>query len=239
MEVFDSTILHCVSSKKTAWEQFSSNIATALICLATNRMFNFSKMIFDGMVKNLESKHKFLMASKDYTRVDIPLFPVMIVQGLIFQGEGSTVPVESRHILADKAASTGVYVRHEGAATTVTSLDAGHGSGNIGKTPSMPHDSPLLRVSTLGSNEGSMILKELTVLCTTLSQKVESLEEDLKQTKKVYGAAYTKLIIKVKKLEKTVKISKARRKAKIVVSDKEVDLEDPSKQGRSMIEDID
>ncbi|GJZ01909.1 hypothetical protein Tco_0519870, partial [Tanacetum coccineum] len=30
-------ILHCLSPKKTAWEQFSSNIAAAIICLATNR----------------------------------------------------------------------------------------------------------------------------------------------------------------------------------------------------------
>ncbi|GJS82433.1 hypothetical protein Tco_0748974 [Tanacetum coccineum] len=43
------TILHCLSPKKTAWEQFSSNIATAIICLATNRTFNFSKLIFDAM----------------------------------------------------------------------------------------------------------------------------------------------------------------------------------------------
>ncbi|GKF59353.1 hypothetical protein Tco_0176139, partial [Tanacetum coccineum] len=28
-------ILHCLSPKKTAWEQFSSNIAAAVICLAT------------------------------------------------------------------------------------------------------------------------------------------------------------------------------------------------------------
>ncbi|GKD04739.1 hypothetical protein Tco_1179713 [Tanacetum coccineum] len=55
------TILHCLSPKKTAWEQFSSNIATVIICLATNRTFNFSKLIFDGMVKNLDSKYKFLM----------------------------------------------------------------------------------------------------------------------------------------------------------------------------------
>ncbi|GKB55098.1 hypothetical protein Tco_0905851 [Tanacetum coccineum] len=55
------TILHCLSPKKTSWEQFSSNIATTLICLATNRTFNFSKLIFDGMVKNLDSKYKFLM----------------------------------------------------------------------------------------------------------------------------------------------------------------------------------
>ncbi|GJR04458.1 putative ribonuclease H-like domain-containing protein [Tanacetum coccineum] len=32
-------ILHCLSPKKTAWEQFSSNIAAAIICLATNRKF--------------------------------------------------------------------------------------------------------------------------------------------------------------------------------------------------------
>ncbi|GKD11521.1 hypothetical protein Tco_1195928, partial [Tanacetum coccineum] len=57
-------ILHCLSPKKIAWEQFSSNIATAIICLATNRTFNFFKMIFDGMVKNLDSRSKFLMYSR-------------------------------------------------------------------------------------------------------------------------------------------------------------------------------
>ncbi|GKE94613.1 hypothetical protein Tco_1579468, partial [Tanacetum coccineum] len=47
--------------KKTAWEQFSSNIAAAVICLATNRKFNFSRMIFEHMVSNISSPHKFLM----------------------------------------------------------------------------------------------------------------------------------------------------------------------------------
>ncbi|GKB47137.1 hypothetical protein Tco_0897890 [Tanacetum coccineum] len=54
-------ILHCLSPKKTAWEQFSSNIATAVICLATNRKYNFSRMIFEHMVSNISSPHKFLM----------------------------------------------------------------------------------------------------------------------------------------------------------------------------------
>ncbi|GKA49025.1 hypothetical protein Tco_0741983, partial [Tanacetum coccineum] len=54
-------ILHCLSPKKTAWEQFSSNIAAALICLATNRKYNFSRMIFEHMVSNISSPHKFLM----------------------------------------------------------------------------------------------------------------------------------------------------------------------------------
>ncbi|GJZ89548.1 hypothetical protein Tco_0661330 [Tanacetum coccineum] len=116
----------------------------------------------------------------------------MLVQGPIFQGEGSTVLVESHHTpivapstspphisstlrspirqetevpqlsspphtnVADEAASTGVDVRHGGAATTVTSLDVGQGS-----------------------------------------DKCEALETDLRQTKKVYSDAFTRLIKKV------------------------------------------
>ncbi|GJU55811.1 hypothetical protein Tco_1229525 [Tanacetum coccineum] len=100
----------------------------------------------------------------------------------------------------------------------------------------MPYDSPLPRVNTLGSDEGSMTLQELMVFCTTLSKKVEILETDLKQTKQIYGAAYTRLIKKVKKLEKTAKSSQARRRARIVIFDDEDDLEDPSKQGRKIAE---
>nr|GEU63904.1 hypothetical protein [Tanacetum cinerariifolium] len=57
------------------------------LALMGNRTFNFSKMIFNGMVKNLDSKHKFLM------------YPRFI------QGERSTVPVES-HRTPTSAPST-------------------------------------------------------------------------------------------------------------------------------------
>ncbi|GJV86825.1 hypothetical protein Tco_1530763 [Tanacetum coccineum] len=50
-----------MGSKSSGWDQFGSNIATALICLSTGRVYNFSKLIFDGMVANLKSKTKFLM----------------------------------------------------------------------------------------------------------------------------------------------------------------------------------
>ncbi|GJW51943.1 retrovirus-related pol polyprotein from transposon TNT 1-94 [Tanacetum coccineum] len=62
-------ILHCISPKKTIWEQFSSNIAIAVICLATNRKFNFSRMIFEHMVSNISSPHKFLMYPRGQQRV--------------------------------------------------------------------------------------------------------------------------------------------------------------------------
>ncbi|GJW79062.1 hypothetical protein Tco_0140744 [Tanacetum coccineum] len=165
----------------------------------------------------------------------------MLVQGLIFQGEGSTVPVESHHTpTLDESASTGVDARYGGAATTVTSLEAGQGSGNIDKTPTMPHDSPLPRVHTLGSDEGRMQHNELMDLVTKLSDRVVALETDLTQTKKVYGASFTKLIKKVKRLEKKDKLSKSRRKLRLVLSDEEgsdsdiLAQEDPSKQGRKI-----
>ncbi|GJV16539.1 hypothetical protein Tco_1361862 [Tanacetum coccineum] len=54
------TILHCISSKSTCWNEFSTNLASAVICLAKGQKFIFSKLIFDGMLRNLDSK-KFLM----------------------------------------------------------------------------------------------------------------------------------------------------------------------------------
>ncbi|GKE58058.1 hypothetical protein Tco_1497243, partial [Tanacetum coccineum] len=117
------SILHCLSPKKTAWEQFSSNIATVVICLATNRK----------------------------------------------------------------------------------------------------------------SDEGSLKLNELTNLVTKLSDRVVVLEDDLRKIKKTYSYALTKLIPRVKKLEARVKIGKARKRAKVVLSEDDEDVEDDSsKQGRKL-----
>ncbi|GJX39623.1 hypothetical protein Tco_0252926 [Tanacetum coccineum] len=55
------TILKCLSAKSTSWNEFSSTMASAIICLATNQKFNLSKYIFDAMVKHLEGGVKFLM----------------------------------------------------------------------------------------------------------------------------------------------------------------------------------
>ncbi|GJU59432.1 hypothetical protein Tco_1237198 [Tanacetum coccineum] len=79
----------------------------------------------------------------------------------------------------------------------------------------MPHESPLQSVHSLGRDEGSLSLNELTVLCTSLSKKVEGLESELKQTKQTYSTALTKLIKRVKKLEQTINTSQFRRRARV------------------------
>nr|GEW36876.1 hypothetical protein [Tanacetum cinerariifolium] len=211
-----------------------SNIATTLICLTTNRKFNFPKLIFDSMdegsIVPVESHHTPTSAPLT-SRPHLSPTPRSSIRQKTKVPQPSSPPHTN---VADEAASTGVDVRNRGADTTVNSLDAGHSIGNINKTPSMSYYSPLSRVYTLRSDEGRMQHNELMDLVTKLSDRVVALETGLKQTKKVYGAAYTKLITKVKKLEKTVKTSQARRRAKIVVSDAEEDLEDPFKQGRKI-----
>ncbi|GJZ02262.1 hypothetical protein Tco_0520223 [Tanacetum coccineum] len=253
------TILHCLSPKKTAWEQFSSNIATAIICLATNRTYNFSKLIFDAMIKNLENPHKFLMyprflqicfnkqrrllgphtrtyvahtltqklfsnmkrISKGYSGVDIPLFPTML-----------TAPESSpSRITSSPSLSPQTHPSTSQQPPTPPFMQTIHDEE---EPATLPHESPLQSVHSLGRDEGSVSLNELTDICTSISKKVGALDNELQQTKKTYSTAITKLIYRVKKLEQKVKTTKARQRARIVLSEDEEDVEDSSKHGRKI-----
>ncbi|GKB94057.1 hypothetical protein Tco_0980194 [Tanacetum coccineum] len=54
-------LLHCLSPKSTSWEQFGTNIASALVGLETNQKFNFSLMIMNGMLGHIANGKPFLM----------------------------------------------------------------------------------------------------------------------------------------------------------------------------------
>ncbi|GJY19027.1 putative ribonuclease H-like domain-containing protein [Tanacetum coccineum] len=97
------TIMQCLSPKSTGFNEFSSNIATAIVCLATNRVYNFSKMIFDGMMRNVKSKGKFLM---------YPMFIEKLLKMSQFgaikhnEGEGSENPTDPHHTPSAQYEST-------------------------------------------------------------------------------------------------------------------------------------
>ncbi|GJT08257.1 hypothetical protein Tco_0842719 [Tanacetum coccineum] len=88
------TINHCLSSKSTSWDQVPTNIATAVICLTSNQKYNFSKLIFDGMIRHLDAKKKFVMyprfisifLGKQLANVSVPLdhFPVHNLTSKVF-----------------------------------------------------------------------------------------------------------------------------------------------------------
>ncbi|GJW10156.1 putative reverse transcriptase domain-containing protein [Tanacetum coccineum] len=91
------------------------------------------------------------------------------------------------------------------------------------KNPS-PNESPLHAVHSHGSDEGSLKLNELTNLVIKLSERIGVLKDYLKKTKQTYSSAFTKLILRVKKLESKVKIGKARKRARAVLSENEEDV---------------
>nr|GEX16993.1 synaptobrevin, longin-like domain protein [Tanacetum cinerariifolium] len=149
------TIMQCLSPKSTGFNEFSSNIAIALVCLATNRVYSFSKMIFDGMVKNVNNKiSKFLMYPRQYTK-----------RARIAQS--SALPP-----VVDESASPLRDVSHGEACPTVSSLEADQDRANKAKTSTLPSDSAP-RFTSLDANEGSMQQKidELMALCTSLQRQ--------------------------------------------------------------------
>ncbi|GJZ49429.1 hypothetical protein Tco_0603619 [Tanacetum coccineum] len=124
-----------MGAKTTAWNEFSSTMASVIICLATNQKFNFSKYIFESMVKNLDNAGKFLMyprVGKGFSRKDTPLFPTMMVQAQqeqeVPQPSGPTTNVVDKAVYKERDNSL------ERAATIATGLDAEQDRSNINKT---------------------------------------------------------------------------------------------------------
>nr|GEX93779.1 synaptobrevin, longin-like domain protein [Tanacetum cinerariifolium] len=92
------TIMQCISPKSTWFDEFSSNIATTLVCLATNKTYNFSKMIFDSLVKNVNNKiSKFLMYPRFLTMFLRMTQFEQITQTQKYVGEGSDTPTKPQH----------------------------------------------------------------------------------------------------------------------------------------------
>ncbi|GKA61997.1 retrovirus-related pol polyprotein from transposon TNT 1-94 [Tanacetum coccineum] len=223
------TILHCLSPKKTAWEQFSSNIAICQFKFdlymqrkqlqqhsRTYRVPSLSIKVFNNMKR----------PTKGYSGQEVALFPTMLNIS-----EPSTSPLG---ITSSPSHSPEPSIEHSHDHTTVDVSFPSPTQPSPGAEQYIPtpNESPLHVVHSHGSAKGSLKLNELTTLVTKLSEKIGVLEDDLKKTKQTYSAAVTKLILRVKKLETKLKAGTARKRAWVVLSE---DVEDDSsKQGRKV-----
>ncbi|GJQ99123.1 putative ribonuclease H-like domain-containing protein, partial [Tanacetum coccineum] len=333
-QIVDFLNASTISSKSTDWNEFSTNIASAVICLANNQKFNFSKLIFDEKAKVFQEEllhclHLCWQYKQWRVKVqDNPLnpnqhllllHPLMKYKLLLLHHipqkthtprrakrvRGTEIPQSSGppKKVGDEAVYTGEDDRVVRAATTATSLEAEQESGNIHKTrstatlnepspqgtgsgsgprcqdttlgdtdaqtrfetaskkscdppllevntsgsgedsmehqddltdfvPPTPHDSPLSRGHTPGSDEGRPNINELMAICTNLSNRVLALET----SKTAQDLVIKKLKKKVKRLEKKqrartpgmklFKIGTSRRKS--------LDKKNVSKQGKNL-----
>nr|GFA88733.1 hypothetical protein [Tanacetum cinerariifolium] len=128
------TIIQCLSPKSTGFNEFSSNIATALVCLATNRTYNSSKMIFDGLVKNVNNKvSKFLM---------YPRFLTMCLRmsqfGQITHTHMYVVPFRTKKLFTTLRVNSPSFSGRIVPLFNTMLVQQGDGSG----TPTEPHHTP-------------------------------------------------------------------------------------------------
>ncbi|GKB82200.1 hypothetical protein Tco_0949095, partial [Tanacetum coccineum] len=75
-------ITQCLNAKTTAWNEFNSTMASAIICLATNQKFNMSKYIFGAMLGDM-SHHKEIYVNPSHTK---KIFSNMKREGKDFSG---------------------------------------------------------------------------------------------------------------------------------------------------------
>ncbi|GJS30605.1 hypothetical protein Tco_0491225 [Tanacetum coccineum] len=245
---FIHTILQCLSAKSTTWNEFSSTMASTIICLATNQKFNFSKYIFESMVKNVDSSVKFLMYLKFVQVFLDKQVGDMSTHDKIFVTPSHTKKVFGNMKRVGKGFSRTVTPLFP---TMMVQAQKEMGKEPIAdeavteeNVPTQSNDPPLSRVNTLGSRENRLTLKELMDLCTKLSDRVL----DLEITKTTQAKEIASLKKRVNKLERKrnsktpgmKRLFKISRSAQVVSSEDEGlgDQEDASKHGRK-ITDID
>nr|GEW92589.1 hypothetical protein [Tanacetum cinerariifolium] len=144
------TIVQCIGANRTACNEFSSSMTSAVICLAPGRKFNFSKYIFDNMVRNVDSPS-----------VETPLFDSMLVQSQQQDEEGVKVPITHAQPFI-----TSALLLTDLQDTTPTPYDT-----PLQYQPPTPHDSPLQDQPTTPHDSSMPLLTTLMETYATLSQK--------------------------------------------------------------------
>ncbi|GJT74744.1 hypothetical protein Tco_1041469 [Tanacetum coccineum] len=159
--------LTLMGSKTIAWNEFSSTMTSTIICLATNQKFNFSKYIFESMVKNLDNvSGKFLMypRSRRSKRKDTE----------VPQPSGPTTNV------ADEAVNEEMDNSLERAATTDTGLEQSRTVTRFENVSKLPNDPLLAKVLALETTKTTQATK-----IASLKKRVKKLE--MRNKSRTYG----------------------------------------------------
>ncbi|GJS10312.1 hypothetical protein Tco_0367108 [Tanacetum coccineum] len=203
-----------MGAKTTTWNEFSSTMTSAIICLANNQKFNFSKYVLANMVKNLEGGVKFFMKffanmrrqADGFSGVVTPLFETMMVQANAEVGDLTTtthIPTIDQPSTSSRPQKKQKHRRKQ--RKEIASPQ--HESADEDHVPTFSSD-------PLPSGEDSSDLNELMVFYLSLQEQVL----DLQQAKD----AQAKEIANLKKISKSS-----------LDIDSLGDQEDSSKQGRN------
>nr|GEV91876.1 hypothetical protein [Tanacetum cinerariifolium] len=237
-----------LGTKSGGWDQFGSPIAVALICLSDRRRFNWSSYIFKGMGKNTTSSSyifkgmvsnignakKFLMYPRFLQTIlgaPYATFSCYAVQQHMPapdqpQDHLSTPPRQQtsdpnalvfEHGQISDPNIASFSRTHETNDDPFTNVEDEPLGGSFYMSPPRSTQAPPAG-QTSSDAEDLITLTALSSVVSTLVQKVNSLETELKDHKKLFKIVVGKLVKKVKAME--VKLRTTKRKMVVSDSDK-------------------
>nr|GEX41590.1 hypothetical protein [Tanacetum cinerariifolium] len=235
------TTLQFLSAKRTSWNEFSTAMASAVICLSKGQRFNFYKYIFDSLVCNVDNSSKFYMyprfiqliiqtniadLSTHTTRYISPALTQKVFANMRRVGKGfsgvETPLFESMLVVRDVAEEAEAQVPAQGndvqepAAEEVVPPTPTPPSPPSPVIPSSPPHQPPCPPQPQDAEVPSLLFQQVLNTCSALARRVEGLEND----KVAQQLEIVMLKARVKKLENInkVKSSKLRRLKKVGTS---------------------
>nr|GEV71806.1 hypothetical protein [Tanacetum cinerariifolium] len=221
------TILQSLSAKRTSWNEFSTAMASAVICLSKGQRFNFSKYIFDSLVRNVDSSSKFYM---------YPRFIQLIIQTNIVDLSTHTTryisPALTQKVFYEYVKGWERFLGEEVVPPTPMSSSP----PSLVIPSSLPHQPPC-PPQPQDAEGSSLLFQQLLATCSAHALRVEGLEND----KAAQQLEIVKLKARVKKLEKINKVKsfKPRRLKKVRTSQRvesSDDMENVFNQGRMIVD---
>nr|GEU86510.1 retrovirus-related Pol polyprotein from transposon TNT 1-94 [Tanacetum cinerariifolium] len=214
------TILQCMSAKRTSWNEFSSSMASAVICLSAGRKFIFSKYIFDSLVRNVDSSTKFYMYPRSLQLIiraqvgDLSSHSIKYSSPALIQKVFANMRrIEKGFSGLDTHVFEGMIVAQQvDESVADLNVDDVPAAGVADEVqPTLPQSSidqpPSPQQQPQPSQDAKILMDLLRYLlgtCTTLTRRVVNLEQD----KIAQALEIKKLKQRVKKLERRNKIKR-------------------------------
>nr|GEX11396.1 ribonuclease H-like domain, reverse transcriptase, RNA-dependent DNA polymerase [Tanacetum cinerariifolium] len=241
---FIHTILHSLSAKRTSWNEFSSAMASAVICLSLGQRFNLLNYIFESLTNIADlSKHTTRYISpaltqkvfanmrrvgKGFSGIETPLFESMLAVRDVAEEAEAQVPAQGDDVQEHAI---------EEVVTDVVPPTPTSPSPSSPVIPSSPPHQPPCPPQSQDAEGSSLLFQQVFDTCSALALRVEGLEND----KAAQQLEILKLKARLKKLEKInkVKSSKLRWLKKVGTSqrvDSSDDMENVFNQGRIIVD---
>nr|GEY34585.1 hypothetical protein [Tanacetum cinerariifolium] len=248
------TILQCLNAKTTSWNEFSSTMASTIICLATNQKFNFSRFILLSLVKNIEAEVSFYMFLRfvqllvDHQLGDMshyqdiydnPSLTKKVFANMKRVGIGFSRVITPlfKSMLVQATEEVG-EAQDDVSIPTKPSTSKPHKKHKSKKqqpkapkvpspAPSPEHQPPSPSNDPIPTAKDSLTLQELMDLCTRLSNKVLDLESEVIDIKSSFIDRIQKLKDRFDQLEEENRTLKEKSfKTKKVLSMQDIDEEE-------------